>query len=325
MATVPEVDVGRTPARRPPRLQVGMRLGIVAPSSPVFEPSLAARGLRELASAGFEVELAPHAGDSYGRLAGADKDRAEDLVTMLERPDIDAVMCLRGGYGAMRTALALDLRRLRQLRGSTPKVFVGYSDITVLHSLLARELGWVTFYGPMVTSFASATDYTRTAFLRAVMVPEGFVIEPDPEDPYVEALVPGVAEGEIVGGCLALLADLTGTPWEPDFTEKIVFFESVRTEPHQVESQLSHLLAAGKLSGCRGIVIGEHADCGPKSPGPTLGLEQIFRDLLMPLNIPTIYHLPLGHGRSIATIPMGMLVRLDADSRQLTVLEGGVE
>lgn len=176
-----------------------------------------------------------------------------------------------------------------------------------------------------MTSFASVTDYTRTAFLRAVMVPEGFVIEPDPEDPYVEALVPGVVEGEIMGGCLALLADLTGTPWEPDWTGRIVFFESVRTEPHQVESQLSHLLAAGKLSGCRGIVIGEHADCGPKSPGPTLGLEQIFHDLLTPLNIPTIYHLPLGHGRSIATIPMGVRARLDADNRQLTVLEGGVE
>jgi muramoyltetrapeptide carboxypeptidase len=302
-----------------------MRLGIVAPSSPVFEPSLAARGLRELRRCGFEVELAPHTGDYYGRLAGPDQDRADDLVAMLERPDIDGVVCLRGGYGAMRTALAMDLPRLRRLRGQRPKPFVGYSDITVIHSLLASELGWVTFYGPMVTSFASVTEYTRNAFLRTLTTPEGFVLDPDPADPYVETLVPGVATGEIAGGCLALLSDLIGTPWEPDFTDKIVFFESVRTEPHQVESQLAHLLAAGKLSACRGLVIGEHADCGPKTPGPTLGLEQIFEDLLTPLKIPTIYHLPLGHGASIATVPLGVPARLDADNRQVTVLDGGVE
>ncbi len=311
--------------RWPPRLVPGMRIGIVAPSSPVFEPSTTSRGLAALARMGFELELAPHAGDSYGRLAGHDPDRAEDLVAMLERPDIDAVVCLRGGYGALRTALALDLPRLRARATARPKAFVGFSDITVIHAVLARELGWVTFYGPMVSTFAQATDYTEAAFIRALMSAGPFVIEPDPDDPYTETLVPGSAEGEIAGGCLALLTSLIGTPWEPDFQDKIIFFESVHTEPHPIETQLSQLVAAGKLANCRGVVIGEHADCGAKSPGPTLGLEQIFRDLLVPLGVPTLYHLPIGHGRSIATIPIGARARLDASAGQLTIYPANPE
>ncbi|HUY24899.1 MAG TPA: LD-carboxypeptidase [Candidatus Saccharimonadales bacterium] len=309
---------------RPLALRPGMRIGVVAPSGSTLEPSETARGVSALKQMGFEVELAAHTADIYGHLSGDDSVRSRDLLSMLERPDIDAIMCLRGGAGAMRTALALDPSRLQQLREVRPKPFIGYSDITVIHAVLARALGWVTFYGPMVISLAHPTDYTVSAFRRALMVTEAFRVEPDPDDPYVETLVPGEAEGELVGGCLTLLATLVGSPWQPDLSGRILFFEDVDEEPYAIERYLSQLLAAGLLRGCAGIVIGEHVNCAPRRPGPTLGLEQVFRDLLKPLGVPTLYHLPIGHGRHLATLPLGARARLDATQGTLTVVESGV-
>lgn len=309
---------------RPPRLAAGARLGLVAPSSPTLEPSTTARGVRTLESLGFVTELAPHAGCTYGYLAGRDQDRADDLLTMLERPDIDGVVCVQGGCGALRTAMALDPQRLARLRDRPPKVFVGYSDITVLHALIGRALGWVTFYGPMVLSMAHPSPYLLAGWRRALMSAEPFTVDPDPDDPYVETLVPGQAEGELAGGCLTLLAALIGTPWEPELGGRILFFEDVDEEPYRIERYLSQLIAAGRLDGVAGIVVGEHTDCGPKRPGPTLGLEQVFRDCLAPLGVPTLYHLPVGHGRHLATLPLGARVRLDADAGTLAILQGGV-
>ncbi|MDA8332381.1 MAG: LD-carboxypeptidase [Candidatus Dormibacteraeota bacterium] len=309
---------------RPGRLGPGMRIGVVAPSGATLEESEVSRGRATLEGMGFEVQLAPHALDQYGHLSGQDRDRASDLLEMLERSDISAVMCLRGGAGAMRTALALDPDRLERLRGDRPKVFIGYSDITVLHQVVAKSLGWVTFYGPMLASMANPSDYTLTAFQRAVTSADGFAIGPDPDDPYVETIVPGVVEGELVGGCLTLLASLVGTPWQPDLSGRVLFFEDVDEEPYAIERYLGQLVASGALRRCAGIVVGEHANCEPKRPGPTLGLEQVLKDMLKPLGIPVLYHLPIGHGRHLATLPMGVAARLDADSGVVTLLQSGV-
>lgn len=310
--------------RKPPRLRPGMTLGVVAPSSPVLERSAINRGVATLEGLGFRIVFGEHARDSYGNLAGQDAARAGDLLTMLERDDVDAVICLRGGYGAIRTANALDLSRLRRLANRPPKPFIGYSDITVPHAILGRELGWTTFYGPMITSFAQPTSYTVAAFRRALMEAEPFEIARDPDDPYVETLVPGVAEGELAGGCLALLITLMGTPWEVDLRGKLFFFEDVHCEPYEIDRMLSQLIAAGRIQDCAGIIIGEHADCGQKTPINHLGLEQVFDDLIRPLGIPTLYHLPIGHGKHLATLPIGAKARLDATNMTLRILEPGV-
>jgi muramoyltetrapeptide carboxypeptidase len=302
-----------------------MTLGIVAPSSPTLERSQIARGVRHLEQMGFRVELAPHVRDFYGYLAGSDEDRAADLLAMLERDDIDAIICMRGGYGALRTAMALDRERLRKLRGRPAKAFVGYSDITVLHALLYRELGWTTFYGPHVTTFGRARDYTVEAFQRALMENEPFEVLPDPDDPYVETLVPGQAEGPLLGGCLSLLVSLIGTPWELDLDGAIFFFEDVNEEPYRLDRMLAQLVASGRLQRCAGIVVGEHADCRAAGGGSTLGVEQVFDDLIRPLGIPALYHLPIGHGRHLATLPLGVRAGLDATNRRLCILEPGVQ
>lgn len=314
--------------QKPPRLREGMMIGIVAPSSPVAESADVARAIAGLERLGFRTVMGDHARDSRGYLAGTDADRAEDLLTMIARDDVDAIICLRGGYGAGRLLNALNtperLARLRELADRPPKAIVGFSDITMIHALIARELGWTTFYGPVVTSFKGATDYTIAAFRRALMETAPFAIPPDPDDPYVETIVPGVAEGPLAGGCLALLISLLGTPWEPDLAGRLFFFEDVNEEPYAIDRMLTHLLAAGKMQRCAGIVIGELAACKQRTPTNTLHLGDIFDDLIRPLGIPTIYHLPIGHGKHIATLPLGVRARLDATARTLQILEPGV-
>ncbi|MDP9310668.1 MAG: LD-carboxypeptidase [Chloroflexota bacterium] len=309
---------------KPRRLAAGMTLGVIAPSSPVRTPGKVERGLARLEQLGFEVVLGAHVHETYGYLAGADAARADDLLTMLERDDVDAVVCLGGGYGAARTIQALDLDRLRRLRRGPVKPFVGYSDITVLHALLQHELHWTTFYGPMISSFADATAYTLEAFRQALMTAEPFPIHSAPDAPPLQTLVAGRAQGVLVGGCLSLMVSLVGTPWAWDLRKKIVFFEDVGEQPYRIDRMLTQLIMAGGLTECAGIVIGEHVDCEPREPHKSLRLEQVFADLLRPLGVPMLYGLPIGHGHHLATLPVGARVELDASGQQLRFLEPGV-
>lgn len=307
----------------PPRLQPGMTIGVVAPSSPVFEHSDTHRSVAAIEKLGFRLVFGPHAHDRREYLAGRDRDRADDLLAMFARDDVDAVLCLRGGTGATRTAHAVDRDALARLRDVPPKPFIGFSDITVFHALFGAELNWATFYGPVLTSFAKATDYTLASFRAALMGAEPFDILPNPDDPYVETIVPGVVEAELVGGCLPVLNWTIGTPWEPDLRGKILFVETNRRGPGDIDRFLSHLLAAGRLQQCAGLVIGELFESAPQMP-VSLSLAEIFDDLIVPLGIPTLYNLPFGHGKHHATLPIGVTARLDATSGTLRMLEPGV-
>ncbi len=310
---------------RPPKLRPGMTLGVVAPSSAAPDRAWVAGSAAALERLGFRVVFGPHARDRRAYLAGYDADRADDLLAMFLRDDVDAVLCMRGGYGAIRTIRALDRDRLNLLRNRAPKPLIGFSDITVLHQFFGKELNWTTFYGPGCSGFLRATDYTVAAFRRALMETEPFDILPDPDDPTpVQALVPGVAEGELVGGCLPLLTALMGTPWEADLRGTIFFFENTNRAPVEIDRMLVQLLLAGKLQECAGIVIGEQFQCAERATGNSLTLEEIYDDLLRPLGIPTIYHLPIGHGKHLATLPIGAHARLDATNTRLTILSGGV-
>jgi muramoyltetrapeptide carboxypeptidase len=303
----------------PPRLRPGARVGVIAPSSGTLEPSRVARGAAELERMGLEVVYGAHVRENRGYLAGEDRARAEDLLWALGDPSLDAVWCARGGYGAQRTVAALAPGEIEALAGRPPKVFVGFSDITILHALIARRLGWVTFYGPNVTSLGDRDSYTLEGVRRALFDAAPYAVGPHPDDPWVSTLRPGTAEGRLGGGCLTLLSALAGTPLQVDFAGRICFFEEVHERAYAIDRALSQLLAAGCLDGCRGIAIGEHTDV--PEDGPTLGVEQVFEDLLRPLGIPACFYLPLGHGEHLATVPLGATVRLDADAGTLSVLD----
>jgi muramoyltetrapeptide carboxypeptidase len=146
-----------------------------------------------------------------------------------------------------------------------------------------------------------------------------------PDDDYVRTLAGGRATAPLVGGCLWLLAQTMGTPWEFQADGAILFFEDVNLPAWQLDGILVQLRAAGKFDGVLGVVVGEIA----KSDFPDIrsgfprmkSLEEVLENRLSPLGVPVLYGLPLGHGKHIATLPLGVTCTLDADSRTLTVDE----
>lgn len=311
--------------RKPKHLQPGDTLGIVSPSSPTPRDSDVERIRQWAAAHGWQVKVFDHAFERYGYLAGRDEQRAADLMAAFADPEVDAVVCTRGGYGGWRMVPYVDFDVIR----ANPKLFIGYSDITAPHVAIGQRADLVTFYGPSASSFIgrSRSEYTLRNFLRAATQPEPLgEIERDPDDPFTFAIRGGIAEGVLRGGCLTLLVQSLGTPWEVDWRGCIVFAEDVHEEPYRIDGYLTQLKLAGKLEGIAGFVVGEHADCGPRKfepsyPYGTFSVEDVYRQHLEPLGVPVIVGLPCGHGRHLATLPLGVPARLDAEACTLTLLE----
>lgn len=313
---------------KPPALKPGDTIGIVAPASHSALPSALTNGRRSIEALGFRTVTAPHLADRHGFLAGTDADRLADLQAMFAAPDVQGIVCLRGGYGSVRMLPHMDYDSIR----AHPKVFVGYSDITALHGAIQRNTGLVTFWGPMVSSDMSPVlhPYNRDAFVKAVAgtVPVGEIPHPDGMPP-VQAIRGGRTSGPLIGGTLSLLAAAVGTPYEYDYDGTVLFFEDVGEEPHRVDRMLTQLLQADRLSRVSGIVIGECAGCGsaphnPAFPYGSFSIEEVFIDRLQPLGIPVIYGLSAGHGTYKATLPLGVRVSLDGDACSLKIDESGV-
>ncbi|HLW60227.1 MAG TPA: LD-carboxypeptidase [bacterium] len=313
------------PLRRPPRLRPGQTIGLISPSGPTSAASATTPELLEaaranLSQAGFRTVVAPHALDVRGYLAGADADRAADLHAVFEDPAIHAVLCIRGGYGAMRLLDVLDYDLIRR----HPKIFVGYSDVTALHLAFSRLTGLVTFHGPMATALARRDGHDLDHLLRAVTRPDplGRLINP-PGGPEIETLVPGVAEGPLIGGNAALVTSLLGTPYLPRLEGAVLFFEDILDSTYRLDRKLVALRLAGVLRKVNGIVIGEcRLRAEPKAP--SLSIREILEDLIVPLGKPAIYGLACGHGTDHLTLPIGVRARLDAARGALSIEDPSV-
>src|SRR5688572_15669602 len=148
---------------KPPKLAPGATLGVVAPASPVYNRGDIARATAALERLGFKLKLGPHVRDRHGYLAGSDADRADDFMRVWCDPEVDGVLCLRGGYGCARIVDRLDYDAI----ASRPKAFIGYSDITALHLAIGQRANLVTFYGPMISTFAQPAESLSTYTVQA--------------------------------------------------------------------------------------------------------------------------------------------------------------
>jgi muramoyltetrapeptide carboxypeptidase len=294
---------------RPRRLAAGDRVVVVSPSGPVPKDRLDI-GCAILRGWGLDVVVAPHAldvHDRFGYLAGGDADRAGDLQDAWLDPSVAAVLCARGGYGVQRILDRLDWSAMR---GVAPKVLAGYSDITALHEAFATRLGVATLHAPMVGAHVFVSD-DRTAelFRRTLFEPESVRTL---TSPTAHALVPGMARGVTVGGCLGMLAAELGTATGRGSAEGgIVLLEDVDEKAYRVDGYLTHLRRAGWFDGVAGVVLGSWKDCEP--------VEDVMRDRLTDLGVPVVSELGFGHGDSSLTVPLGLPATLDADSATLTV------
>lgn len=299
------------PLVKPRPLRVGATIGIAAPAFAVDCERLEA-GIDWLRSAGFRVVCRDDARAQCGYLAGDDVRRADELMGLVGDPEVDAILCARGGYGCQRLLSRLDAKAFLDAR----KPLLGYSDVTVLHLWLLRQVGLVGFHAPMLDH--GAWDATET---RAVVRLLGG--DADVELPG-EARAPGRAEGHLVGGSLTLLAASLGTPFEVDTRGAILLIEEVGEKPYAIDRLLQQLAAAGKLAGVVGVGVGQLVDCvDPKREFPTA--EEVILDALLPLGVPLVLDLPFGHGRPNLPWALGVRGVLDGDRGILRMLEAGVE
>lgn len=298
---------GRT---RPPRLRPGDLVALVSPSGPV-EPVAMDRAVALLESWDLRVRVGAHALDREGFLAGTDDARAADFATAWCDPDVRAVFCARGGYGAHRTA---DGVTWAALRAAPPKVLVGSSDATALHEAVAVELGLVTVFGPMPATDVLAgddPDDVSAAHLRATLMdsPET-VLRPEPGGP--STVVAGRVRGDLVGGNLSLLAAAVGTRWSLPPRGAIAVLEDVTESAYRLDRLLTQLLRSGWFDGVLGVALGSWHHCGHDAVHSVV-------ERLAPLGVPVLAGVEFGHARPQRSLPLGAPAVLDADAGTLTV------
>lgn len=306
-----------------PGLKPDDLIGIVAPAGPLREHGVLDKGVETLHRLGFRTTVGRHALAGSGYLAGSDAQRLSDLMEMFSRPEVRAIICLRGGYGTVRILPDIDYGLIRE----NPKILVGFSDITGLHLAVRKRCGLVTFHGPMIsTDFgAQLSAFTRDHFLRVLTAGAGLrEITNPPDGPSPVTITPGRARGELTGGNLTLVTALLGTPFEIETRGRILFLEEVEEDLYRLDRMLSQLRLAGKLAAVTGVIFGECRGCGTGSTGQSSGVAQVLRDRLGDLGVPCFYGLAAGHGAHRATLPLGVAVTMDADRHTLELNEPAV-
>ncbi|NOT57042.1 MAG: LD-carboxypeptidase [Deltaproteobacteria bacterium] len=302
--------------RKPPRLHPGDLIGVVSPAAAVGEDALR-RGCAELERLGFTVRIGNHALDRHRFLAGTDQARAHELMTMLRDPAVRAVFCSRAGYGSGRVLPLLDFPALAR----HPKIFLGYSDASLLLNAFLQQAGWVSFHGPVVAGeFAGRfSPRSREHLLNLLTTGRG-----EEHLSFPLTLREGVAEGRLLGGCLSVLVTTLGTPFALDTRGAILFLEDVGEKPYRIDRMLTHLKQAGQLDDLAGVIFGEMSGCLGETNDPAL-LLSVINDLFSGYSYPVGFGLPAGHHGENFALPLGTTVRLDTRLQVLTFLESAVE
>ena len=299
----------------------GSTIGIVTPGSPSESRAQVQRGVAWWEEHGYQVKLLPGALEQADWHAGPPETRARDIQQAFADPEIDAIQTMRGGYGSAQVIPLLD----REAIARNPKAFIGLSDITALH-VAFNKLGLATFYGPSLTMVGdpSPPSLTTDRLLSVLAGDTTGEVPPDPDRLTAMAIAPGKASGRLLGGCLSDFIYTIGTPWEIDLTDSIFFLEEVGVAPIRLDRALLYLDQIGKLRGVRGIVVGELAGSewheftsSPRSKTQ----EEVLEGRLGHLGVPILYGLPIGHGATLSTLPLGVAATVDADALTLTIDE----
>ena len=305
------------PIVHPAALKRGDTVAVVAPAGPMEQPEDLQRGIAVLERMGFRVRCDEQIHRSHGYLAGRDEERAEALVRTFEDPGIQAVVALRGGYGCSRLIPLVDRKRMRR----HCKIFMGFSDITTLHLMFRRRFGWITFHGPMASSPALASvSPEQEQHLGALWSDPDY--RPYFTFPELETRRPGVAEGELAGGCLSLVVASLGTPYEIATEGKVLFFEDLGEAPYRIDRMFTQLRLAGKLDNIAGILLGTFQENGVISTSPTIG--EVLQEVAEKLEVPVIANFPAGHGPVNWAFPLGIRVRMDTLTHRVQFLDSAV-
>jgi muramoyltetrapeptide carboxypeptidase len=299
---------------KPPALRAGDNIGVVAPAS-YFKREDFEAGCAALRQMGYNPVYEESIFDRDLYFAGSVERRVRELESMFARDDVKAIICARGGYGSNYLLSALDIRRI----SSHPKVFIGYSDNTSLQTYFCDAANLVTFHGPMVAKdFAKSDGIDVESWQAALSGRENWRFDFD-SDSGVRPLAQGSAEGVLYGGCLSMLVESLGTPYEIGTEGTIFFLEDINAKPYQIDRMLMHLKLAGKLKDVRGIIFGEMLDCVQlANQGYTL--EEVVMRIVGDLGIPVAYGLRSGHvSHQNITLPIGVSALLNVGGTGVTL------
>lgn len=290
--------------RLPPALREGATVQVIAPSGP-FKRERFDRGVNVLEKKGFVVRWDDGLFSAERYLAGDDTRRLAELQRALDDPEVDAIWAARGGYGAMRLLPELDFSTF----ADAPKALLGFSDITALHAA-AHRAGIATFHAPVVCGLGEAPG-EATDLLWRILAGE----TPGPLMFGATTFTGGIAEGPLLGGNLAVLSRLVGTPYLPDLEGAVLLLEDVGERPYQLDRMLTHLELAGIHEGLSGVLVGDLTACEEKDADYT-ALE-VVGERLARWGIPAAQGFPAGHGERNFTLPLGPTITFDADRGRL--------
>ncbi len=315
------------PLLRPKRLQPGDTIAFINPSSAIYERAPYEIARDSLQALGFKVKEAPNLRARYGQFAGTDAQRAADVNAMFADPSVHGILALTGGSGGNRILPLLDYGLIRR----NPKVVAGFSDITALINAIHVQTGLVTFHAPV--GISEWNPFSVEHF-RGTLVDAQAMLLANPRDKD-DNIVPkggrittvrgGKARGPLVGGNLAVLTSLAGSPYWPKVDGAILFLEEINEYLYRVDRMLSTLKISGALSKVAGVVIGGFTNCTPGDGNyGTLTLDEMFDDYFKPLNVPVYSGASFGHIKRKFTLPVGLPVEMDADAGTVRYLQPAV-
>jgi muramoyltetrapeptide carboxypeptidase len=318
-----QAGAGGLPLIKPPRLQAGDTVGVVAPATATFERVELDIVRESLEALGLTVRLGAHVMSRFGSLGGADADRAADMNAFFADADVKAIVPTRGGWGSSRLLPRLDYDAIRR----NPKVVLGYSDITALLNGIHARTGLVTFHGP---NGGGRWDEHSLDWMRRVIFGGDAITFANPKtenDRNVLAqiehrtvvITPGRARGRLLGGNLTVLTSILGSPFVPDFDGAILFLEDTGEAYYRIDRMMTQLALAGVLGRIRGFVFGTCAECSPGEGYASFTLGDILQDHIGSLGIPAWQGAMIGHGMPQWTLPVGLAVEIDAGAGTLTM------
>jgi len=307
---------------KPRPLRRGDTIGLVGISGAMHEPETRFEQMLAVIEAlGYKVIVADSCREEYGYLSGRDASRARGLNQMFRDDRVDAVVCMRGGYGVTRMLDQVDFDAIR----ANPKILLGYSDITALHTAIHQKVGLVTFHGPMPDrAWMEFDDFSRESMLRALTSTEPLGLLENPPGMTPRCVVPGRCEGLLVGGNLSLIAAACGTPYALDPTDKVLLLEDVGEYVYRLDSMLTQLRHAGMFERCAGVVLGGFTNCTEEYERYALHLEDVIQDVIVPAGKPVLANMSIGHTPSKITVPLGVRCAVDAEAGTLVMTEAAL-
>lgn len=312
---------------KPKALKKGDTVGFIAPGSPIKQEKFD-NAVKNMEKMGLKVKYTETIFKQDKYLAGSDNERLKDIHAMFEDKEVNAIWCLRGGYGCTRIIDKIDYEIIKR----NPKILIGYSDITALILAIFYKTGLVGFHGPVATSriFTEFTASQAEQILFGKSKDKHKIpFQAQTEEKYVAGHKPyivnmGTATGPLIGGNLSLLVCLPGTSFAPSYKDKIVFIEDLDEKPYRIDRMLTFLLASTDLAQAAGIVLGVWDNCDTKDPETSFTLKEVFIDRLRPLNIPCFYGHTFGHVSDICTFPIGIQASINTQTMDVVLLENAV-